>query len=604
MKHFQYYTTNELKPKGWLYDQLRIQADGLHGKLDKIWPDVRDSKWIGGDKTDTPGGIWGERVPYWLDGFIPLAYLLDDADMIARAKQYVDTILSRQKEDGWICPCEDDERATFDPWIILLICKMLIVYYNCSGEERVFHAVYRILKNYYDQLKSGALKVISWGKYRWFEGLISINFMYEKTGEPWLRDLAKILKEQGTDYPSLTEIWKALPLNRWRWETHIVNMAMMLKAEAVSHEIVGEAYTDQAEELFQILNTYHGTAIGLFTGDECLAGISPIHGSELCSVVELMFSYENLFAYTGDFKWLDRMDSVVFNAMPAALDEKMETHQYLQLANQMATKRFFGYPPFRTNPDGAHLFAFDRIWGCCTSNFGQGWPKFALSAYAYQDDTVLNLFAVPSELHTPHQHITLTTNYPFEHSMNYRVQAVDAFTFRIRIPSFVEKLFVDGNEVAKTNELVYHFAAGEERTINIRYECTPKFVARPNDLHAVQWGPLFFSLPVEYDVIRRECEPPYYETEYHPTSAWNYAYCSSELTLTHHTVGEIPFSFAAPPVSIETKGKKIDWGYADGYDSVCAKVPNSRVPFGDAESLRLIPYGCAKLRMTELPYIE
>ena len=64
---FSFLTTKEIKPEVWLSRQLEIQAEGLSGHLDLIWPDIRDSKWIGGDKDG-----W-ERVPYWLDGFIPLA---------------------------------------------------------------------------------------------------------------------------------------------------------------------------------------------------------------------------------------------------------------------------------------------------------------------------------------------------------------------------------------------------------------------------------------------------------------------------------------------------------------------------------------------------
>ena len=66
------YTTNEVKPKGWLLRQLQIQANGLSGHLDEFWLDIKESKWIGGDRE-----AW-ERVPYWLDGFVPLAWLLDD----------------------------------------------------------------------------------------------------------------------------------------------------------------------------------------------------------------------------------------------------------------------------------------------------------------------------------------------------------------------------------------------------------------------------------------------------------------------------------------------------------------------------------------------
>ena len=84
MKNWNYFTSNEIKPIGWLKRQLEIQAQGLSGNLDKIWCDVRDSAWIGGNADG-----W-ERVPYWLDGFIPLAYLLENEDMISRVKKYID----------------------------------------------------------------------------------------------------------------------------------------------------------------------------------------------------------------------------------------------------------------------------------------------------------------------------------------------------------------------------------------------------------------------------------------------------------------------------------------------------------------------------------
>lgn len=33
---YNFYTTDEIKPKGWLKRQLEIQANGLCGNLDKI----------------------------------------------------------------------------------------------------------------------------------------------------------------------------------------------------------------------------------------------------------------------------------------------------------------------------------------------------------------------------------------------------------------------------------------------------------------------------------------------------------------------------------------------------------------------------------------
>src|SRR5687768_11519838 len=79
-----------IRPAGWLRDQLRIQAGGLAGHLDEFWPDVARSRWIGGDAEG-----W-ERGPYWLDGTVPLAYLLDDEHLKAKVHHWVEQIMARQ----------------------------------------------------------------------------------------------------------------------------------------------------------------------------------------------------------------------------------------------------------------------------------------------------------------------------------------------------------------------------------------------------------------------------------------------------------------------------------------------------------------------------
>ena len=85
-----------VRPSGWLLRQMRIQADGLSGHLDQFWPDVSESQWFGG-----PAEGW-ERAPYWLDGAIPLAWLLDDAPMKARITSHVNFIITHQRDDGWL----------------------------------------------------------------------------------------------------------------------------------------------------------------------------------------------------------------------------------------------------------------------------------------------------------------------------------------------------------------------------------------------------------------------------------------------------------------------------------------------------------------------
>ena len=50
--------------------------------------------------------------------------------------------------------------------------------------------------------------------------------------------------------------------------------------------------------------------------------------------------------------------------------------------------------------------------------------------------------------------------------------------------------------------------------------------------------------------------------------------------------------------------KHIPWGYERMLPTVCARVPKSTESYGGQEIKELYPYGCAKLRMTEMPFVE
>jgi len=134
---------------------------------------------------------------------------------------------------------------------------------------------------------------------------------------------------------------------------------------------------------------------------------------------------------------------------------------------------------------------------------------------------------------------------------------------------------------------------------------------RSYDLYAVKCGSLVFSVPIAYDKVMLEYvrdgverKFPYCDYEYIPLSDWNYAYSDTSLHVEKRNVSDVPFSSQEPPVVIKAKVKKIDWGLEDGYMTVCAKVPESREPISEEQEILLYPYGCAKLRMTEIPLLS
>ncbi len=602
MNKLSLYTSKEIKPRGWLKRQLEIQANGLSGNLHKVWPDIKDSAWIGGNREG-----W-ERVPYWLDGFIPLAYLLEDRELISVAKEYIDAIISKQQEDGWLCPCKKEFRRTYDTWALQLITKTLTVYYDCSGDERIPEVIYKALKNYYELLKDGKISLFNWGKFRWFETFIALNFLSERYDEKWLGELAVILKKQGYDYEKAVKLWKT-PRRVWRFKTHIVNLAMMLKAEAVSCGLLGEEYSDRAERFREILAEYNGTVYESFTGDECLSGISPVQGTELCAIVEQMYSYELLYAYTGEAKWAERLEVLAFNALPATVSEDMWTHQYDQMSNQIACIKFKARTPFGTNGPSSHLFGLEPNFGCCTANFNQGFPKLALSAFMNRDNTVVNAVMLPCVLNDDGIRIELETEYPFKNSARYKIKAENPFDFIIRVPSFAEGVTLNG-ERTEQGDIMLHIPEGETE-LNLEFGVKAVLIKSPLGLYSVKRGSLIFSLPIsfkkemhEYTKNGVERKFPYCDYELIPESEWNYAFSSAMLEAEEHETGEYPFSVSKPPVTVKAKMCKIEWGHRPLFKTVCAKLPASTEPLSEPETVELYPYGCAKLRMTEMPLIK
>jgi len=596
-----------IRPEGWLKRQLQLQADGLTGQLDRVWPDVSDSKWIGGQHEG-----W-ERVPYWLDGFIPLAWLLDDEDMKARARRYVDHILSHQEEDGWICPCEKNERSHYDVWVVFLICKVLAMYADFTGDERAEAAVEKALCQLNTHLNRCTL--FGWGQSRWFECYIPLLWLYEKRPQEWLLQLARKLRTQGMDWRYVFEDWhfdKPDPKGCWTFITHVVNIAMALKLEALLGAVEDGPANERARHAIELLWRDHGMAAWHFTGDECLSGKSPVNGTELCSVAEAMYSYEHLIRFTGDPFWSDLLERITYNALPATISPDMWTHQYDQMTNQIRCVPFEkGTHPFITNGEESHVFGLEPNYGCCTANMGQAWPKFALSAVMKSSDglvvTAIAPVSAKVDVNGVPVGVRIETDYPFQNSYRVHVTAEKpvSFALKLRIPGFAFDGMADGQPAG--DGVISRCWQGEE-TVNVTFRTKAQLRERPEGMFCLEDGPLLFSVApgaewtkVEY--VRNGIERKFPYCDYHivPTSEWNYAFAGTDFIREEKAMGDIPFSPDAPAVTLSAQMVQIPWAEENG---ACTPLPQSTEPMGDPVSIRLIPYGCTTLRMTEMPLIK
>ena len=609
IRNLQYtpFSANAIKPEGWLKKQLTIQANGLAGNLDQIWPDVKDSMWIGGSRYD-----W-ERVPYWLDGFIPLAFLLDDADMKKRAKTYIDGIVDRQQEDGWLCPCRSEQRRHYDTWAALLLCKVLAAYCDVTNDTRIEDALYKGLKQLSDHINGATLH--DWGATRWFEGLIPIFWLYERRPEAWLLLLAKKLNVQGFDWERVFATGMLDELtDGWDYISHVVNLGMMLKSRALMSRITGEDPDAFAQKAYAWLYTHHGMACGHFTGDENLSGTSPIQGSELCSVNEAMFSFENLFQISGDPYWLDLLEKEAFNALPATVSPDMWTHQYVQMTNQVECSRT-PHQVFRTNNEEAHIFGLEPHFGCCTANMGQGFPKFALSSLYKTETGIACGIPLPMTLETKLNGVAVTcqtvTDYPFRGEVRFVFTADSpvSFDFTVRIPSHAASATLNGKDVACGMHTL-PITVTDTTEITLSLDFAIRFETRPSGMLALWRGPLLYSLPIAERWEMREYERdgvarkfPYCDYYILPESDFNYGFATADTAkITVCEQGfDAPFTPKQPPIGLKLPMAKVAWEKPDGR---CAPTPVSNKAISESETVTLIPYGCTNLRMTEMPLIE
>lgn len=606
-----------IAPKGWLLKQLQIQAASMTGKLDEFWPDVKDSSWFGGSAEG-----W-ERAPYWLDGFIPLAYLLKDEQMIAKVTKYLDYIITHQHADGWLGPKDSnvknpEAKDHYDIWAQFLILKVLCQYHDITGDDRAIPAVTKGLKKIEESINWTPL--FDWGQARWFEALISISWLYSKTKEHWLLDLATKLQAQGFNWQVFFEDFmmkEATKKGNWNFMGHVVNNAMAIKAYGVVDKLKNETKRKTVvDNIINTLDKYHGTAVGTFSGDECLAGREPNRGTELCAIVEYMYSLEKLIEIYGDAKYADRLETIAFNALPAAFTKDMWAHQYDEQINQVQCS-IDKNMPWSTNDLDANIFGLAPHFGCCTSNYHQGFPKFAAHQWMQTEDGLLVAYYAPSEVTSNingiNTTVNLSTDYPFKNTLTFTVSVEKAHNFAlyIRVPTWCKSAHI--NECGKDYEV------NESGYIKIQrqWENDSKLVVtlqmdvvletRLHNAIAVKRGPLVFAMPITYEQKQiQSSDPlkqfPHCDYEFFPTEPWNYALNYQDIfDVQESFLGDIPFDDKNFAVTISGKAKLLSSWKMDS--CVASSTPESPVNVESMEKeITLVPFACTMLRIAEFPY--
>jgi hypothetical protein len=602
-----------ITPRGWLRHQLELEADGMAGRVPAVSVNVQFDKSAWAEPHRTSG--W-EELPYWLRGYGDLGYVLKNESIIKQTRKWIDAILAGQEPDGWFGP--KGLKDTFDIWPHMPVLNAMQSYYEYSGDRRVLSFMLKYFR-WQNGLPPDHLAAAFWAKMRFGDNLESVYWIYDRTGEPWLLELARKIH-------AVTNDWTHDLADR-----HGVNIAQCFREPAVfwlqSHE---PAFLAAAERNYRsVMDVYGQFPGGGFAADEnCRFGCTdPRQGFELCGIVEFMRSFEIMTRISGNPAWADRCEEIAINSLPAALTPDMKAIHYLTGANMVQLDRGNKAPGIENS--GTQLsYSPAGIYHCCQHNHAMGWPHYAEELWLATADKGLcaSLYAasdVDAKVGNGATiHIAEETDYPFGDTIRLKVSAAKpvGFPLWIRLPRWSGKPIVTINnkplaiEAVSSGFLVIDRTWADNDTVAVQF---PMHIAvhtwkKNKDAVSVSYGPLWFSLKIGEQWRQYGASKSWPEWEVYPTTPWNYGLVlsadapSSSFTLSRRRgpIAAQPFSPTGSPIELRAKARRIPEWALDRHGLV-AVLPSSPVSSSEhEETVTLIPMGAARLRITAFPTVR
>ena len=306
-------------------------------------------------------------------------------------------------------------------------------------------------------------------------------------------------------------------------------------------------------DLMRELDAGAGPVTGTFAAEEDRPDAGAAQKKGLRGIARNIDSLGKLLSVRGDPAVGDRLERVVYNALPAASAE--------------------------ADPMMRAIWAYfaARLWMRTTDN--------GLAALSYAPSRI------ETEISGVRVAISLDTGYPFRDMLNFNVMVDSTLRFPLvlRIPCWAGKasIFVEGEAPRRAQAGTFLRIDREwssETRVNLSLPMAVRIEPRPNQTISVLRGPLVFGLakPLPSSVpllsVAQGKDAPTVATE-----------------LRERPLEGNVFTQQAAPVSLVVKAKRAQ--NHDSPDGFAAKTP--KLMEADEDAVFLVPYGCAGERMAE-----
>ena len=605
-----------ITPQGWLRNELILESEGMTGHLEEIseWLDPKTSAWT---DPKAPGKHGWEEMPYWLKGYGDLGYVLKDQEIIAHAKKWIDAILASQDETGWFGPREllTSIDGKPDLWANMLALNCLQSWYDYSKDDRVIPFMTKYFKWELDYPEKDFL-VGYWPKMRGGDNLESVYWLYNRTGEPWLLELAKKIHDH-------TANWTNGVAN-----LHNVNFAQCFRepAEYWQQEKADKYLNATQHDYDTVMGTWGQVPGGGFGADEnARKGYTdPRQGFETCGMVEYMHSFEMLMKITGDPRWIDHCEDVAFNSFPAASTPDLKALHYLTAPNQVSLDPNNKAPGIN---NGGTMFSYSPggVYRCCQHNVAMGWPYYAENLWlATPDDGLCASLYMESKVSArvgdgAEVNIAERTQYPFADTIQFTLNAGKEvrFPLYLRVPQWCDKPEVKVNDQAAAVQagpdsfivIDRDWKDGDRVSLKLPMHVSIRVWGKNKDSVSVDRGPLTFALAIGEKWQKYGGSDKWPEEQVLPGSPFNYGLIvdqrepaqSFEVIEKSGPLALQPFTVENAPIQIKARGKRIvQWTTDD--KQLLKPLQQSPVKSDQpAETLTLIPMGAARLRISAFP---